>query len=226
MKTYKTWTKDGLKSEQEMEDEHLESWKDTINQLNNDDFSKGYSILDFGCNQGGFLRLLNKKHPFKNALGIDIASDAIKIANERKGNLPVEYLCAGNLKNINNKFDVAISTSVLFFIEDLQQHANEMYNSLTDKAAYYISFSDFAKSPSLAKIKEEIDKIAETPLVVHTLDDIVKAFSEQGFRVQIKRTQPTYFTHLSPNDSWASNAFERIERSYKHRYLFRMVKNN
>lgn len=224
MKRYKTWTKEGFNSEQEMEDEHLESWISTIEQLNIKDFSKDYSILDFGCNQGGFLRLLHKKHPFKNGVGIDIASDSIEVANQRKANLPLEYICTDTASNLNQTFDVAISTSVIFFIDDLNKHAKDIFNSLNKKGVYYISFSDFGKSPSLTKIKQEIIRISETPLVVHTLDDIVKAFSEEGFEVEVKRTQPDYFTSLKPNESWSSSAFEKIEHTYKNRYLFRMIK--
>lgn len=224
MKTYKTWTKDGLKSEQEMEDGHIKSWKDTISELYKDDFFDGYSILDFGCNQGGFLKHLYEIYPFKNALGLDIASDAIKIANERKQNLPIEYLCTNKLKNFK-PFDVVISTSVLFFIEDLRQHAKEIYNYLNEKGVYYISFSDFVSRPSLTKAKEEINRIAETPLVLHTLDDILKTFSEEGFEVQIKRAKPSYFIPLTSNDAWSLNVSEKMEQSYKHRYLFRMIKN-
>src|SRR5689334_7049006 len=37
-------------------------------------------VIDFGCNGGGFLRLLHSLKPFRQGLGIDIAQDSIAAA--------------------------------------------------------------------------------------------------------------------------------------------------
>lgn len=223
MKTYKNWTKAGTQAEQEMEDGHLNEWTNVIASLNSEDFNN-YSILDFGCNQGAFLRLLNEKHPFTKATGIDLSSGAIEIANSRKQNLPIDYYTTEEFKNKNEKFDVTISNSVLFFIENLQQHAKEIHGYLNDNGVYYINFCDFIKSPNIALIKDKINKWAETPLIIHSLDEIVKVFSEEGFKVQLKRLSPTHFIPLKYGDEWYTNVDERLDLQYNNRYLFRMVK--
>ncbi len=48
-------------------------------------------MLDYGCNQGGFLRMLYDRHPFKSAVGIDIARESVARADLLKGHRPVEY---------------------------------------------------------------------------------------------------------------------------------------
>lgn len=223
MKTYKNWTKAGTQAEQDMEDSHLNEWKNVIESLDSKDFNN-YSILDFGCNQGAFLKHLYEKYPFKTATGIDLSSGAIEIANSRKQNLPISYYTTQEFKTKNEKFDIAISNSVLFFIENLRQHAKEIYSYLNNKGVYYINFCDFIKSLNIATIKDKINDWAETPLIIHSLDEITKIFSEEGFDVQVKRLKPNHFISLKYKDEWYSNVDEKLELHYNNRYLFRMSK--
>lgn len=223
MKTYKNWTKAGTQAEQEMEDGHIKEWKNTINALQSEDLSN-YSILDFGCNQGAFLRHLHEKYPFNKATGIDLSEGAIEIAKSRKANLPIEYYTVSEFANKNEKFDVVISNSVIFFIPDLQQHAQQIKEYLNKDGVYYFSFCDFIKSQNIASLKQRINEWAETPLVIHSIDEIVKVFSEEGFEVEIKRMQPRNFITLKHDDQWNRNANDRLELYYRNRYIFRMVK--
>jgi predicted rRNA methylase YqxC with S4 and FtsJ domains len=39
------------------------------------------AILDFGCNQGGFLRFLYSQRPFKRGVGVDLARALLAAAN-------------------------------------------------------------------------------------------------------------------------------------------------
>ncbi|MBS9774763.1 MAG: class I SAM-dependent methyltransferase [Tenacibaculum sp.] len=223
MKTYKNWTKEGSQAEQEMEDGHIKEWRNIINELQPDDFVN-YSILDFGCNQGAFLKHLYKDYPFNKAVGIDLSCEAIKTANSRKENFPINYYTTEEFRNNDEKFDIVISNSVLFFIKDLAEHAKQIKSYLKDKGIYYINFCDFMKSSNIASIKEKIDSWAETPLVLHSLDEIVKVFSEEGFDVEVKRLRPSHFIPLKYNDEWYVNVSERLQINYENRYLFRIVK--
>jgi len=49
------------------------------------------TILDYGCNQGGFLRMLYDRNPFRGAVGIDIARESVARADLLKGHRPIEY---------------------------------------------------------------------------------------------------------------------------------------
>jgi 2-polyprenyl-3-methyl-5-hydroxy-6-metoxy-1,4-benzoquinol methylase len=52
------------------------------------------TVLDYGCNQGGFLRLLYDSHSFLSAVGIDIARESVARAELLKGHRPIEYKVA------------------------------------------------------------------------------------------------------------------------------------
>lgn len=225
MKIYKNWTKGGAQPEQDMEDGHLNEWKNVISELQGGDF-ESYSVLDFGCNQGAFLKHLYNKYPFKKGVGIDLSLGAIEVANKRKQNLPVSYYTTEDFKDSTEKFDIVISNSVLFFIEDLKQHAKEIGEYLNEEGVYYINFCDFIKSANIASIKEKIDSWAETPLILHSLDEIVKVFSEEGFEVQVKRLRTNDFISLKYSDEWYSSVDEKLELYYRNRYLFRIVKKS
>lgn len=225
MKTFTTWTKEGAALEQEMEDSHLNQWQQTISEYLPEDF-KDYTVLDFGCSQGAFLKHLYKKYPFKNAVGIDLSLEAIKTANQRKENLPVSYYTTEEFANKTpQNFDVVVSNSVLFFIEDLDAHAKQIFNYLNENGVYYFTFTDFSKLSNLNRFIEKIDQWANTPLVLHTLDDIVKVFNKNGFEVQLKQFEANNFITFNSKDDLYANAYERLTM-LKHKYLFRLTKTN
>ncbi|MDO0824650.1 class I SAM-dependent methyltransferase [Desulfosporosinus nitroreducens] len=70
-----------------MEDMHLRFWHKILDMVTEKDLSS-YSVLDLGCNQGGFLRYLYGQRPFKNGIGVDLARQSVEVANQRKGSLP------------------------------------------------------------------------------------------------------------------------------------------
>lgn len=53
--TYDVWWKKGEETDDDMARDHQESWQRIIQMLDPVHI-KGQTILDFGCNQGGFLR--------------------------------------------------------------------------------------------------------------------------------------------------------------------------
>ena len=90
---YETWWNDPSEDEQRMEDSHVPHWKKIIDAIVERDLTAS-SVLDFGCNQGGFLRLLYRERLFAYGLGVDLARRSVEIANERKAGLPVDYVVA------------------------------------------------------------------------------------------------------------------------------------
>ena len=57
-----------------MEEGHRPLWRHLIASITETDLSTR-RVLDFGCNRGGFLRLLYSLKPFHQGLGIDIARE-------------------------------------------------------------------------------------------------------------------------------------------------------
>jgi len=126
---YDVWWNDDVQGEQSMEINHNQHWKKVINVIEEKDFSC-CKILDFGCNQGGFLRFLYEKRPFLKGVGIDLATKSIDVANNRKGNLPIDYEATANVEKFNHSFDIAFSISVIYLLKDLTEHANKIKKAL------------------------------------------------------------------------------------------------
>ena len=84
------------------------------------------TILDYGCNQGGFLRMMYDRNPFRAAVGIDIARESVARADLLKGHRPIEYKVGDKAAALGRTFDFAFSHEVLYLLPDLAQHAADM----------------------------------------------------------------------------------------------------
>src|SRR3954451_457238 len=80
---------------------------------------RALTVLDYGCNQGGFLRLLYDSHSFLSAVGIDIARESVARADLLKGHRPIEYKVADTAASLGRTFDYAFSHEVLYLLPDL-----------------------------------------------------------------------------------------------------------
>ena len=90
--TIATWNRNPA-DEEAMGAAHAPIWRRMIDVSVPHDLSAS-TVLDYGCNQGGFLRLLYDRHPFKAAVGIDIARESVARAELLKGHRPIEYKVA------------------------------------------------------------------------------------------------------------------------------------
>src|SRR4029077_19457264 len=88
------------------------------------------AVLDYGCNQGGFLPLLYDRHRFKSAVGIDIARESVARAELLKGQRPVEYRVTDSAASLGRTFDYAFSHEVIYLLADLAAHARDMKAAL------------------------------------------------------------------------------------------------
>lgn len=110
---YDVWWTEDNGGEQRMEEEHLRHWEKVLQMVEEQELSD-LNILDFGCNQGGFLRYLYKERPFKEGVGVDLAQESIQIANKRKGAAPLTYVATSTPEQFANHFDLA--SAFLLFI--------------------------------------------------------------------------------------------------------------
>lgn len=184
VKIYDNWWLKGEKGDQEMEESHFKGWENTIKLLNKRDI-ENKDILDFGCNQGGFLRHLYDSIPYSKAYGIDLAKKAIEVATKRGGEYPVTYVVTENPRTLNQLFDTVISTSVLYLIEDLSEHFLLIDQVLKKGGVYYASFSDQTKNPSAAYMKAKIDHFGATKMQNKSLNEVVNAMLARGYSVEL-----------------------------------------
>ncbi|MBG9789843.1 MULTISPECIES: class I SAM-dependent methyltransferase [Brevibacillus] len=190
---YDNWWQKGNTGDQEMEDSHQEGWKKVIELIDIDDV-KNRDVLDFGCNQGGFLRTLYDTTPFYSACGIDLAKKAIGVAKERVDGYPIEYFQTGDAASLERKFHTVISTSVLYLIENIDEHFRMISSVLNDGGVYYASFADQSKNPSFDYMKEKIDQFGATKMQNKTLSEVVDSLIQNGFSVELLKeyTEPVY----------------------------------
>ncbi|WP_117168542.1 class I SAM-dependent methyltransferase [Paraliobacillus sediminis] len=222
---YDIWWQDTDNGEQSMEDDHLEGWQQTIDTIVEPSL-EGMTVLDFGCNQGGFLRHLYHYSPYKKAVGVDLAKASIKVANKRIGDLPITYEATGQVELLGPSFDMAFSTSVIYLIKDLAQHAWQMKQVLKPNGVYYATFTDQSTNPSLAYMKKQIDQYGTTPMQLHNLDDIANAFIKEGFLVELKRVTPQQFVRVNRNSAFYQRISDRMLAEYELAYVFRFIAPN
>lgn len=88
---------------------------------------EGRSVLDIGCGDGfSTLRFWDETHPLRMA-GVDPAENAIKVADQKKGERPIEFrVLEGNHVPFDDlTFDIAIVQGVLHHADDPQATIRE-----------------------------------------------------------------------------------------------------
>lgn len=76
------------------------------------------SILDVGCGGGLFTQALAERYPEAKVVGIDISSEAIEIAKQKRRSNLTFAVC--ELDQVNERFDVVTSTLVCHHLTDAE----------------------------------------------------------------------------------------------------------
>ncbi|TWH51666.1 bifunctional 2-polyprenyl-6-hydroxyphenol methylase/3-demethylubiquinol 3-O-methyltransferase UbiG [Sporomusa sp. KB1] len=221
-KLYDVWWQNRTEGEQQMEDRHKRGWREVIHLIQEQDLSD-MAVLDFGCNQGGFLRYLYQAKPFKEGMGIDLAQESITVANARKGGLPLTYVATTTPEQFANRFDLAISQAVIYLIKDLKTHAWKVKQMLKPGGVYYATYTDLTNNDSLQHFTDWINKNSLVESNPHTLDFITKTFAEEGFQVEIQRRRPQGFIGVDSKDEGFLCIADRMKSVYEQAYIFRFV---
>ncbi|MBU5671273.1 class I SAM-dependent methyltransferase [Paenibacillus brevis] len=219
---YDVWWNDRERGEQAMEDNHQPHWRKVVSMIEETDFSTS-RVLDFGCNQGGFLRFLYAQKPFLDGTGVDLAKQSIEVANARKNDLPITYEVTAHVDKFNHAFDIAFSISVIYLIQDLAEHAWKIKQALKPGGVYYCTYTDYSKNPSLLHYKKQIDRHGSLPMQLHSLNDIADAFFQEGFKVELRRMPPPGYITIDPNDMWFNAISDRMQYEYQEAYIYRFT---
>ncbi|MEL7527562.1 MAG: class I SAM-dependent methyltransferase [Pseudomonadota bacterium] len=211
MKTNLIETWSSLSDEEDtMTEEHTWIWCEMINAIDETNLSSS-DVLDFGCNQGGFLRLLHDLRPFRSGVGVDIARRAVAIAEANKGNRPISYHSVSDLTKLERRFDLAFSHEVIYLIDDLNEHARQMAGALKPGGSYYAVTCCHRDSPLWAMWRARIGEFSNIPVPNHSIADIAGAFRKAGFAVSVRRFLANAFVPLSePNDYFPTD-LDRLE---------------
>ena len=217
-----TW--DAQANEEAMQDGHLVSWLGLIKTVEEENLADS-NVLDFGCNRGGFLKVLYKHKPYKSALGVDVARNSVAAANAQKGNTPVDYKHNEVLTSYTNHFDLAFSHEVLYLLPDLDTHATQIQGLLKQGGVYYVAIGEHTENPLWEEWKETISKFSEILPKSYSLQQIAQAFERNGFSVSVQKMNCRgFFPYNTEQQRYWSSPMQLIEFLTEHMIVFRFVR--
>jgi SAM-dependent methyltransferase len=200
MNTYATWHEDPTR-EPAMEESHRPLWRHFIETVPERDLSTS-DVLDFGCNRGGFLRLLHALKPFRSGVGIDIAEDSVRAARAMAGPAPLTFEVATDLAPWQGHFDLAFSYEVIYLLPDLASHAAAIHAALRPGGVYYAVTGCHTDGPLWPALREMIGSSTNAPVQDRSPDDYAASFATAGFDVSVRRLASTaLFPHSRIGDT-------------------------
>ncbi len=206
-----------------MAESHSPYWRHFIETVPERDFSSR-TILDFGCNRGGFLRLLYAMRPFRHGVGIDIASESVAAAVEAAGNMPLRFHVTTDLSPFADSFDVAFSYEVVYLLPDLERHAEQMFQVLRNGGVYYAVTGCHNEMPLWPKWKDLIGGNSNAPVQDRSPQDYIDAFAAAGFDVSVKRFGYDGFVRATKDRKYYPSILDALSYPAEYKLLFRLEK--
>jgi len=220
--TIATWNRNPAE-EEAMGAVHAPVWRRMIDVSVPHDLHDS-TILDYGCNQGGFLRMLYDRHPFKSAVGIDIARESVARADLLKGHRPIEYKVADGAASLGRRFDYAFSHEVLYLLENLAAHAADIRAALRPGGAYVAAMGCHTDSAVWPRWRKLIADTSSIPLFDHSLDAVAQAFSATGFTVAVRPLDLDAFMPVTVGSAYFPKVVDQLRYYSQDKVLFRFVR--
>ena len=220
--TYATWHTDP-QGDTAMAESHSPYWRHFIETVPERDFASK-TVLDFGCNRGGFLRLLHAMRPFRRGVGIDIASDSVAAADASKGNMPLQFHVTTDLSPFTDSFDVAFSYEVVYLLPDLRRHAEQMFEVMRNGGVYYAVTGCHNEMPLWPRFRELIGGNSNAPVQDRSPQDYIDAFVAAGFNVSVKRFGYDGFVSGSKDRKYYPSILDALAYPAEYKLLFRLEK--
>ena len=180
----------------------------------------GSRVLDLGCNQGGFLRLLYDTRPFAEGVGVDLAKDRVTMAESAKGDRPLRYLATNQLGELGERFDVIFSHEVIYLIEDLADHATQIAAALKPGATYHAVTCCHANNPLWPEWRAKVQEFSNIPVPNHSVADIVCAFQVAGFDTRVSRFLAAAQIPMEGDSDYFPSTVDRLEVFTRWKLMF------
>ncbi len=220
--TYATWHSDPGK-DIAMQAGHEPYWRHFIAAIRETDLATS-SVLDFGCNRGGFLRLLHALRPFCDAVGVDIAADSVAAARALAPGLPIDYRVATDLFAWPQRFDLAFSYEVIYLLPDIAEHARQIHAALRPGGVYYATTGCHTHCPLWPAWRELIATTTNAPVQDRAPDDYAAAFAAAGFAVSACAFGMTGYLPVSADSRYFPRLADALDYANRHKLIFRCAK--
>lgn len=218
----RTWNRNAA-DEEAMGAAHAPIWRRMIDVSIYEDLRQS-TILDYGCNQGGFLRMLYDRHPFQSAVGIDIARESVARADLLKGYRPIEYKVGESAAALGRTFDFAFSHEVLYLLPDLAAHAVDIGAALKPGGTYVSAMGCHKDSAVWPRWRKVIAETSSIPLYDHSLDNVARAFSDAGFQVSVRPLDLDAFMPVTVGSEYFPKVVDQLRYYSQDKVLFRFVR--
>jgi SAM-dependent methyltransferase len=179
-------------------------------------------VLDYGCGDGQFLRLLHNMRPFAAGLGLDVDAEMVEKARRsvREGE-PIEYASPEAIADVAERFDLAFSQEVFWMIEDLPALARTMFRVMKDKGEYYATMGCHIENPLWPHRRRLLEE-GGCQVFDYSLDEVADVFYNAGFEVGLKRLPVEYFNLFHPEFTRrrAQSLSRLVATTHEHKMLF------
>jgi SAM-dependent methyltransferase len=221
--TIATWNRNPA-DEEAMGAAHAPIWRRMIDVAVHGDLREA-TVLDYGCNQGGFLRMLYDRHPFHDAVGIDIARESVARAELLKGHRPIDYKVGDSAAALGRTFNFVFSHEVLYLLPDLAAHAADIKAALRPGGAYVAAMGCHTDSAVWPRWRKVLSETSSIPLYNHALDGVAKAFSEAGFAVGVRPLDLDAFMPVTVGSEYFPKVVDQLRYYSQDKVLFRFVRS-
>jgi SAM-dependent methyltransferase len=220
--TIATWNRNPAE-EEAMGAAHAPIWRRMIDVSIVHDLHDS-TILDYGCNQGGFLRMLYDRHPFRSAVGIDIARESVARAELLKGHRPIEYKVTDSAAAVGRTFDFVYSHEVIYLLYDLATHANDIKSVLRPGGTYIAAMGCHTDSAVWPRWRKLISETSSIPIYDHSLEAVAQAFSHAGFTVAVRPLDLDAFMPVTLGSAYFPKIVDQLRYYSQDKVLFRFVR--
>ncbi len=219
--TIPTWYKDPT-ADEAMADGHTAIWRHMIGLMPEIDLS-GRDVLDYGCNQGGFLRLLYAVRPFRRGLGIDIAEASVARAEALSSTMPLHFRVGSGIAGLQAQFDLAFSHEVIYLLPDIATHAREMFAALRPGSVYYAVTGCHTGNALWPQWRELVAERTNTVVQDRSVTEYATAFAAAGFAVSGRKLGFDGFVPFKPG-GWMPRFEDALDYVTPTKVLFRLVR--
>lgn len=187
------------------------------------DFNQIKLVMDFGCGNGGFSRLVHQTFSGLLVTGIEVDKNLISSCKRTNQNNSINYFDYNLLSSLP-KADVVFSQEVVYTQESLFHHAEEVFNALHDGGHYFFTMGCHIENPTWAIRRSSIRDGEIYPAFDYSLEDVADAFFKAGFRVTVKKLPMYVPMKYVPRKGEFASLSDMVCSSEDHKFLFVMLK--